>query len=63
LGTLGADEAPFSQGALVAFRERLIAHDPDHEAKYLRNAAPDGTIINAVRHLFIGADLKVVAMP
>jgi hypothetical protein len=24
---LGADRAPFSQGALVAFRERLIAHD------------------------------------
>lgn len=29
LGCLGADDAPFSQGALVAFRERLIAHDLD----------------------------------
>jgi hypothetical protein len=26
-GTLGADEAPFSHGALVWFRARLIAHD------------------------------------
>ena len=29
LGCLGAEDAPFSQGALVAFRERLIAHDLD----------------------------------
>lgn len=29
LGCLGAARAPFSQGALVAFRERLIAHDLD----------------------------------
>src|SRR5215203_721792 len=29
LGCLGADKAPFSQGVLVAFRERLIAHDLD----------------------------------
>jgi hypothetical protein len=29
LGCVGADRAPFSQGALVAFRERLIAHDLD----------------------------------
>lgn len=29
LGCLGADRAPFSQGTLVAFRERLIAHDLD----------------------------------
>lgn len=29
LDCLGADRAPFSQGALVAFRERLIAHDLD----------------------------------
>lgn len=29
LGCLGADRAPFSQGALVAFRARLIAHDLD----------------------------------
>jgi len=29
LGCLGAERAPFSQGALVAFRERLIAHDLD----------------------------------
>jgi len=29
LGCLGAARAPFSQGALVAFRERLIAHDFD----------------------------------
>src|SRR5262245_40892780 len=29
LGTLGEEAAPFSQGALVAFRERLIAHDLD----------------------------------
>ena len=27
LGCMGADRAPFSQGALVAYRERLIAHD------------------------------------
>ena len=31
LGTLGEDEAPFSQGALVAFRERLIAHELDRQ--------------------------------
>jgi len=29
LGCLGATEAPFSQGALVKFRERMIAHDLD----------------------------------
>jgi hypothetical protein len=29
LGCLGAHEAPFSQGALVKFRERMIAHDLD----------------------------------
>lgn len=29
LGCLGAAEPPFSQGALVAFRERLIAADMD----------------------------------
>jgi hypothetical protein len=29
LGCLGATEAPFSQGALVKFRERMIAHDVD----------------------------------
>jgi len=29
LGCLGASEAPFSQGVLVKFRERLIAHDLD----------------------------------
>jgi hypothetical protein len=29
LGCLGAEKAPFSQGVLVAFRERLIAHDLD----------------------------------
>jgi hypothetical protein len=29
LGCLGAERAPFSQGTLVAFRERLIAHDLD----------------------------------
>ena len=29
LGTLGSDEAPFSQGTLYNFRERLIAHDLD----------------------------------
>jgi hypothetical protein len=29
LGCLGAHEAPFSQGVLVKFRERLIAHDLD----------------------------------
>jgi hypothetical protein len=29
LGCLGASEAPFSQGVLVTFRERLIAHDLD----------------------------------
>jgi Transposase DDE domain/Transposase domain (DUF772) len=29
LGTLGDDEAPFSQGSLVNFRQRLIAHDMD----------------------------------
>lgn len=29
LGVIGQDEAPFSQGALPAFRQRLIAHDMD----------------------------------
>jgi hypothetical protein len=29
LGCLGATEPPFSQGALLGFRERLIAHDMD----------------------------------
>jgi len=29
LGCLGAEEAPFSQGGLQQFRERLIAHDMD----------------------------------
>jgi len=29
LGCLGATKAPFSQGALVKFRERMIAHDVD----------------------------------
>src|SRR5215210_4309903 len=31
LGCLGAHEAPFSQGALVKFRERMIAHDLDQK--------------------------------
>ncbi len=31
LGCLGAPDAPFSQGALVAFRERMIAHDLDQK--------------------------------
>jgi Transposase DDE domain/Transposase domain (DUF772) len=31
LGTLSEEVAPFSQGALVAFRERLIAHDLDRK--------------------------------
>jgi transposase len=31
LGCLGADEAPFSQGALVTFRARMIAHDLDQK--------------------------------
>lgn len=31
LDCLGADEAPFSQGALVKFRERMIAHDLDQK--------------------------------
>ena len=29
LGIIGEDDAPFSQGALPAFRQRLIAHDMD----------------------------------
>lgn len=29
LGVIGEDEPPFSQGALPAFRQRLIAHDMD----------------------------------
>jgi hypothetical protein len=29
LGTLGSDEAPFSQGTLFNFRQRLIAHNMD----------------------------------
>lgn len=29
LGTLGSDDAPFSQGSLVRFRERMIEHDLD----------------------------------
>jgi len=31
LGGLGATEAPFSQGVLVTFRERMIAHDLDRK--------------------------------
>lgn len=31
LGCLGAADAPFSQGVLVKFRERLIAHDLDRK--------------------------------
>jgi hypothetical protein len=31
LGTLGEEEAPFSQGTLVAFRARLITHDLDRK--------------------------------
>jgi hypothetical protein len=31
LGCLGAPEAPFSQGALVKFRTRMIAHDLDQQ--------------------------------
>jgi hypothetical protein len=31
LGCLGATEAPFSPGALVKFRERMIAHDLDRK--------------------------------
>jgi len=31
LGCLGADEAPFSQGVLVRFRERMIEHDLDRK--------------------------------
>ena len=31
LGGLGATDAPFSQGALVKFRERMIAHDLDRK--------------------------------
>jgi hypothetical protein len=31
LGCLGATDAPFSQGALVKFRERMIAHDLDQK--------------------------------
>jgi hypothetical protein len=31
LGCLGATAAPFSQGALVKFRERMIAHDLDRK--------------------------------
>jgi IS5 family transposase len=31
LGCLGSTKAPFSQGALVSFRERMIAHDLDRK--------------------------------
>jgi IS5 family transposase len=31
LGTLGDDEAPFSQGVLVRFRERMLDHDLDRK--------------------------------
>ena len=31
LGCLGAEEAPFSQGALVSFRERMVRHDLDRK--------------------------------
>ena len=31
LGCLGAEEAPFSQGSLVRFRERMIQHDLDRK--------------------------------
>lgn len=31
LGTLGEEEAPFSQGVLVRFRERMLGHDLDQK--------------------------------
>lgn len=31
LGCLGAEKAPFSQGVLVSFRERMVAHDLDRK--------------------------------
>lgn len=31
LGCLGAEEAPFSQGSLVRFRERMVQHDLDRK--------------------------------
>jgi IS5 family transposase len=31
LGCIGATEAPFSQGVLVSFRERMVAHDLDRK--------------------------------
>jgi len=31
LGCLGAEEAPFSQGALVSFRDRMVLHDLDRK--------------------------------
>jgi hypothetical protein len=31
LGCLGAEDAPFSQGALVSFRERMVLHDLDRK--------------------------------
>lgn len=31
LGCLGSDEAPFSQGVLVRFRERMVEHDLDRK--------------------------------
>jgi hypothetical protein len=31
LGCIGAEEAPFSQGALVSFRERMVLHDLDRK--------------------------------
>jgi hypothetical protein len=37
LGCLGATEPPFSQGALPAFRERLIAHDMDRRLPSARS--------------------------
>jgi hypothetical protein len=37
LGCLGATKAPFSQGALVKFRERMIAHDFDSMPKTRRS--------------------------
>src|SRR4029078_7819939 len=33
LGCMGATKAPFSQGVLVKFRERMIAHDLDQQLR------------------------------
>jgi hypothetical protein len=42
LGCLGAVTPPFSQGALQAFRERMVAHEMDRHLDYLSSGTGRG---------------------